>query len=208
MTEKFVVSVGRQLGSGGRTVGEKLSARLGIDFYDKELIDLASEESGLCAAFFERADEQAQSGPRGLFSIRFPFISEGSIPSMNSLSNDALFKVQSDVIRHLAEQRSCLFMGRCADYILRENPRCVSVFITANKEDRIKRLMDLHNYTAEQAEEYMEKGEKKRAEYYNYYTNKKWGVAKSYHLCINSSVLGIDGTVDFVEAFVRRKLSL
>jgi len=208
MTEKFIVNVGRQLGAGGKEVGEKLAARLGIDFYDKELINLASEESGLCAEFFERADEQTQQGPRGLFSIRFPFISEGSIPSMNSLSNDALFKVQSDVIRKLADEKSCLFMGRCADYILREHPRCVNVFISGDKDDRVRRLMGRLNLDAEKAEEYMEKGDKKRAEYYNYYSSKKWGAANSYHLCINSSRLGIEGTVDFVEAFVKKALCL
>ena len=208
MSEKFVVNVGRQLGSGGLEVGKMLASRLGIDFYDKELINLASEESGLCAEFFERADEKTQEGPRGLFSIRFPFVSESSIPAMNSLSNDALFKVQSDVIRKLAEEKSCLFMGRCADYILRDNPRSVNIFITSNKEDRIKRLVNRLELSAEDAEHFMEKGDKKRAEYYNYYTSKKWGIASSYHLCINSSMLGIEGTVDFLESFIRRRLGL
>ena len=208
MSEKFVVNVGRQLGSGGLEVGKMLASRLGIDFYDKELINLASEESGLCAEFFERADEKTQEGPRGLFSIRFPFVSESSIPAMNSLSNDALFKVQSDVIRKLAEEKSCLFMGRCADYILRDNPRSVNIFITSNKEDRIKRLVNRLELSAEDAERFMEKGDKKRAEYYNYYTSKKWGIASSYHLCINSSMLGIEGTVDFLESFIRRRLGL
>ena len=208
MSEKFVVNVGRQLGSGGLEVGKMLASRLGIDFYDKELINLASEESGLCAEFFERADEKTQEGPRGLFSIRFPFVSESSIPAMNSLSNDALFKVQSDVIRKLAEEKSCLFMGRCADYILRDNPRSVNIFITSNKEDRIKRLVNRLELSAEDAERFMEKGDKKRAEYYNYYTSKKWGIASSYHLCINSSMLGIEGTVDFLESFIRKRLGL
>ena len=208
MSEKFVVNVGRQLGSGGLEIGKMLASRLGIDFYDKELINLASEESGLCAEFFERADEKTQDGSRGLFSIRFPFVSESSIPAMNSLSNDALFKVQSDVIRKLAEEKSCLFMGRCADYILRDNPRSVNIFITSNKEDRIKRLVKRLELSPEEAERFMEKGDKKRAEYYNYYTSKKWGIASSYHLCIDSSMLGIEGTVDFLESFIRRRLGL
>ena len=208
MSDKFIISVGRQLGSGGREIGELLAARFGIDFYDKELISLASEQSGLCPEFFERADEQAQQGPRGFFSIRFPFISEGSLPALNSLSNDALFKVQSDVIRSLAEEKSCLFMGRCADYILREHHHLVSVFITANRNDRIQRLVDRKGISAEEAESIMDKGDKKRAEYYNYYSSKTWGMASSYDLCVNSSLLGIDGTVDFIEAFIRRSLGL
>lgn len=209
MENTFVVSLGRQLGSGGRQIGALLAERLGIRFYDKELLNLASEESGLCPEFFERADEQAtQGGACSLFGIRFPFISESSIPAMNSLSNDALFKVQSDVIRKLAATNSCLFMGRCADYILREHPRLVSVFISANKEDRIARLQKRHGYSDVEAETCLEKGDRKRADYYNYYSSKKWGAAASYDLCINSSLLGINDTVDFIEMFVRKRLNL
>ena len=209
MENKFVVNVGRQLGSGGREVGEKLASRLGIDFYDKELINLASEESGLCREFFEKADERASQGiVGGLFGMRFPFVGDGSIPSMNCLSNDALFKVQSDVIRRLAEEKSCLFVGRCADYILRDHPRCVNIFISSTREDRVRRLCSLHSISESAALEMMNKADKKRSEYYNYYSYKTWGAAASYHLCIDSSVLGVDGTVDYVEEFIRKKLKL
>lgn len=209
MDTKFVVNIGRQLGSGGREIGGKLAARLCIGFYDSELIRLASEESGLCYEFFEKADERASQGIiGGLLGMRFPFVSDGAIPAANCLSNDALFKVQSDVIRRLAEEKSCLFVGRCADYILRDNPRCVNVFISCSHEERIRRLCRLHSISGREAEERMNKADKKRAEYYNYYSNKKWGAAETYHLCIDSSVLGIDGTVDFIEEFVRKKLKL
>lgn len=209
MDNKFVVNIGRQLGSGGREIGEKLAARLGIDFYDKELIRLASEESGLCREFFEKADEKTSQGIiGGLFGMRFPFISDGAIPATNCLSNDALFKVQSDVIRKLAAERSCLFVGRCADYILRDYPRCVNVFISSSAEERTRRLCRLHAVSEHAAEEMMTKADKKRSEYYNYYSYKTWGAAASYHLCIDSSILGIDATVDFVEQFVRKKLGL
>lgn len=209
MEEKFVVNIGRQLGSGGREIGEKLAARLGIDFYDKELINLASEESGLCREFFEKADEKASQGIiGGLFGLRFPFISDGAVPATNCLSNDALFKVQSDVIRRLASEKSCLFVGRCADYILREHPRCVNVFISASPQDRIARLCRQHAVSEGVAEEMMHKADKKRADYYNYYSFKTWGAAETYHLCVDSSVLGIEETVDYVEEFVRRKLRL
>ena len=135
MNGNYVINIGRQLGSGGKEIGEKLAARLGIDFYDKELINLASEESGLCREFFEKADEKASQGIiGGLFGMRLPFISDGAMPCTNCLSNDALFKIQSDVIRHLAANKSCVFVGRCADYILREHPRCANVFISASKE--------------------------------------------------------------------------
>ena len=191
MNENYVINLGRQLGSGGKEIGEKLAKEFGIAFYDKELIKLASDESGLCKEFFEKADERAsQSIIGGLFGTRFPFIS------------------QSDVIRELAERQSCLFVGRCADYILRDHPRCVNVFVSASKEARIERLMRIHNIPSEAAEELMEKADKKRASYYNYYSYKTWGAAETYHLCIDSSVLGIDGTVQFIKEFVKLKLGI
>ena len=209
MNSNYVINIGRQLGSGGKEIGEKLAARLGIDFYDKELINLASEESGLCKEFFEKADEKASQGIKGgLFGMRFPFISDGAVPCTNCLSNDALFKIQSDVIRNLAATKSCLFVGRCADYILRDHPRCVNIFISASKEDRIERLRNMHGISEEDAEGMMEKADKKRSEYYNYYSYKTWGAAATYHLCIDSSALGIEGTVRFIEEFVVRKLGL
>ncbi|MDR0891550.1 MAG: cytidylate kinase-like family protein [Mediterranea sp.] len=209
MNGHYVINIGRQLGSGGREIGEKLAARLGIDFYDKELINLASEDSGLCREFFEKADEKASQGiMSGLFGLRFPFISEGAISSTNCLSNDALFKVQSDVIRRLAAEKSCLFVGRCADYILREHPRCVNIFISSTKEDRVARLQKMHSITAEVAEGMIEKADKQRSEYYNYYSYNTWGAASTYHLCIDSSCLGIDGTIRFIEEFVTKKLEL
>lgn len=209
MNDKFVINIGRQLGSGGKEIGEKLAARFGIDFYDKELINIASEESGLCKEFFEKADEKASQGIiGGLFGMRFPFISEGAMPYSNCLSNDALFKIQSDVIRHLAAERSCVFVGRCADYILREHPHCINVFISASKEDRIARVCQLHQINQEVAEEKIEKADKSRSEYYNYYSYNTWGAAATYHLCIDSSVLGIEETVQFIEEFIKKKLKL
>lgn len=209
MNDKFVINIGRQLGSGGKEIGEKLAARFGIEFYDKELINLASEESGLCKEFFEKADEKASQGIiGGLFGMRFPFISEGAMPYSNCLSNDALFKIQSDVIRRLAAEKSCVFVGRCADYILREHPRCTNIFISASKEDRIARLCKLFNISETAAEEKIEKADKRRSEYYNYYSYNTWGAAATYHLCIDSSVLGIDETVRFIEEFIAEKLKL
>ena len=209
MNNHYIINLGRQLGSGGKEIGEKLAKDLGIAFYDKELINLASEESGLCKEFFEKADEKASQGIiGGLFGMRFPFISEGAMPCNNCLSNDALFKVQSDVIRRLAAEKSCVFVGRCADYILREHPRCANVFISASKEDRIIRLCRIHNVNEEVAEEMIEKADKRRSEYYNYYSYKTWGAAATYHLCIDSSSLGIEETVRFVEEFVAKKLQL
>jgi cytidylate kinase len=209
MNDKYVINIGRQLGSGGKVIGEKLAECLGISFYDKELINLASKESGLCKELFEKADEKpSQTVMVGLFSMHFSLFTDSALPYTNCLSNDALFKIQSDVIRKLTAEKSCLFVGRCADYILRENPRCVNVFITASMGDRIKRLCETGHLSKEEAEDLISKTDKKRSEYYNYYSYKTWGAASTYHLCIDSSVLGIDETVLFIEEFAKRKLGL
>ena len=204
MDRKYVINIGRQLGSGGREIGEKLAARLGIDFYDKELITLASERSGLGREFFEKADERTPGSVfAGLFSGRFSFVSEGVIPSTNYLSNDALFKVQSDVIRQLAAEKSCLFVGRCADYILRDHPYCVNIFISASSEDREKRICAQYGVGREDAASLMEKADKKRSDYYNYYSFNTWGDASTYHLCVDSSKLGVERSIAFIEAYVK-----
>jgi hypothetical protein len=207
MKAPYVICLGRQLGSGGKEIGEKLAKALGIAFYDKELLRLASEESGLGKEFFEQADEHpSKSLIGGIFGTRFPFISDGISPLGNCLSHDALFQAQSEVIRHLAEQQSCLFVGRCADYILREHPRCLTVFISAPQADRIARLKVLHGISDREAEALIEKADRQRSTYYNYYSYKTWGAAATYQLCIDSSVLGIDGTVEFIRSFVEQRL--
>jgi len=208
MDEKFVINIGRQLGSGGREIGKKLSTELNIAFFDKELINIASQESGLQKEFFEKADEKASRGISGLLGLRFPFINDGPISSNNYLSNDSLFKIQSDVIRNLSEKKSCLFVGRCADYILRDNSRCVNIFISAPLEDRIKRICKTTKITPEKAEEIIVKTDRERASYYNYYSYKVWGAASTYHLCIDSSILGTDETVSFIKLFIKKKLEL
>jgi len=205
MNDKFVINVGRQLGSGGRQIGEKLASQFGIAFYDKELINLASKESGLGKEFFENADEKkSHSIIGGLLGLRTNISNEVYVN--NYLSNETFFKIQSDIIRELAEEKSCVFVGRCADYILRDHPRCINIFITADTDDRVKRVARDQKLTAAKALEVIEKTDKKRSEYYNYFSNKVWGVAGSYHLCINSSVLGIDETVAFIRRFVEQKL--
>jgi len=207
MKEDYVITIGRQLGSGGREIGEKIAQQLDISFYDKELIFIASKESGLGNEFFEKADEKKRIpifgslfGLKGSLSIE-PF-------SNYYLSNDTLFKIQSDVIRGLAEKESCLFVGRCADYVLKEHPRCLNVFISADLNDRINRIARINSVPDDQAVEIIEKSDKQRAGYYNYFSNKSWGALESYHLCINSSVLGINGTVDIIRHFADMRFRL
>ena len=209
MKELFVINIGRQLGSGGKDIGEIIARRLGVRLYDKELLTLAARQSGLCAEFFEKADEKES---RSVLStmigyLRSPFAGDcGGVTSV--LSNDALFKIQSDVIRDVAERESCIFVGRCADYILRELPRRVDVFISASEADRIRRICARTGCTADEARAQMERGDARRAGYYNYYSSKTWGAAATYHLCIDSSVFGDEGTADFILEFASRKLNM
>ncbi len=209
-TEKFIINVGRQLGSGGRSIGQELAKRFSIKYYDRQLLEIASKQSGLHKKFFERADEKASKVlGGGIFGSRFPFAGEGLLGGNNYLSNDQLFKIQSDVMRELAEKESSLFVGRCADYILRDHPRCVNVFVSASMEARVMALQNRdEGATVEDILDILSKADKKRASYYNYYSNKSWGVASSYHLCIESSALGIEKTTDFIEQFIREKLDL
>lgn len=204
MEQKIVINIGRQFGSGGRIIGEKLSALMNIPFFDKELILIASQESGLGKEFFENFDEKSSHSIfGGLFGLRGAF-SDEMVPN-NFLSNETLFKIQSDVIRDLAEKQSCIFVGRCADYVLKDHPHCLNLFVCADIDDRIKRIAEKENLPKNKAKELIEKTDKKRASYYNYYSNKVWGAASSYHLCINSSFLGIDESVDFIKEFAEKR---
>ena len=204
MDTNFVITIGRQLGSGGREIGNLLAERMNVPFYDKELIALASKQSGLSKDVFEKADEKTKfSLSGGFWGLKSSIFDEGFTNSY--LCNETLFKIQSDVIRELAEKSSCVFVGRCADYILRDHSCAVHVFVSADLPDRIKRVVDYHQFSEEKALDFIEKTDKKRAGYYNFYSNKQWGAASSYHLCINSSVQGVEATVDVIQQFLERK---
>lgn len=203
----FIINVGRQLGSGGHIIGRQLAKDFNIRFYDKELLDLAAQESGFNKKFFERNDEH-----KGFFKLLLssftPIFSNSENIYNNQLSDESLFKFQSDAIRKAASQESCVFVGRCADYILRDNPRCVNIFITGDMEDRIQRVSERLNISPAEAEKKILSGDENRASYYNYYSAKTWGQADSYHLCINSSILGLEDTTEFIKEFIKKKLNL
>ncbi len=200
MNEKFIITVGRQLGSGGRIIARELSRILGVSFYDKELIQRVSVDSGVSSKFFEKADETVNPAlTGGLLNEFFQDV---------FLSNESLFQMQSDVIRKIAETESAVFVGRCADYVLRDHPHAVQLFFSANPDDRIERVAKYQEISHEKSLALIEKTDKKRASFYNYYSNKTWGAAKSYDLCINTSALGIEATTGFVLDFIRKKLNL
>ena len=203
----MIITIGRQLGSGGREIGKKLAEALNFAYYDKELLEITAKESGLSRNLFEQADESAQKGiTTGLFGMRFPLLSD--VLTYGGISHEMLFQIQSDVIRKLAEKQSCVFIGRCADYILRDRRDCLSVFLCANEEDRVKRIIAYHekkNITVEKARDLMEQVDKKRSTFYNYYSNKTWGVAATYDVCLNSSVFGVDGVVSLLKAIAEKR---
>ncbi|MBO7498241.1 MAG: cytidylate kinase-like family protein [Bacteroidaceae bacterium] len=201
----MIITISRQLGSGGRSASRLIAGHYGINVYDKKLIELAAEQSGLHRQFFEQADESRKFSFRSfLFGSRAATghgIGENS--ANNPLSGDALFKVQSDVIRDIAQREpSCIILGRCADYILRDVPSHVSIFITADLDDRVRRYAAHDGISDAEALTLIEKGDARRASYYNYYTQRKWGEAANYDLCINSSRLGIEGTAEQIIRFV------
>lgn len=199
--KRIIITIGRQFGSGGRIIGKKLAERLGIAYYDKELIQIASQESGICGEFFEKADEKNSGSLFKALSMGFS-MSNHLYQNQAYLSNESLFQIQSDAIRKVAEEASCVLVGRCADYILRDYPNSYHFFITASWEDRLRRTMEYMHLAEKEAEEFLKKADKSRASYYNYYTEKVWGAAESYDLCINSSVHGIDKTEELIEAFI------
>lgn len=200
MENNCIITIGRQLGSGGKQIGEILSEKLNIPCYDKELINIASKESGLGKEFFEQADEKSRhTFFSNYFSFRSGYMGNDA---GNYLCNEMLFKIQSDVIRELAKKNSCIFVGRCADYILREHPKLVSVFISAKLADRISRIASSQAIDEKEAKSLIEYTDKKRAGYYNYYSNKVWGMANSYELCINSSRYGIEKTADLIYEYI------
>ncbi len=208
MSNKIILTIGRQFGSGGREVGKKLATELGIGYYDKELMAIAARESGLAEDFFAKADEQTSNRMAYALNTGYTYMGGGYMPYANILSNDGLFKIQSDAIRNLADTESCVIVGRCADYILRDDPALISLFIHDTRESRIRRVMVGENVSEEVAKEQMVKTDKSRAAYYNYYTNKTWGASASYHFSINLSLLGVDESVAFIKDLVERKRNL
>ena len=192
-----IITIGRQFGSGGREIGKRLADELEIEFYDKELLSRAAKDSKICKELFETHDEK----PTNSF-----LYSSGSVNEMPL--NHKIFLAQFDAIKKIAEEGPCVLVGRCADYALEERDDVLSVFIHADLEDRIKNVAKLNELTDNKAKDLIHKTDKRRASYYNYYTNKKWGEAASYELCLNSSELGVQGTAKAIEQYILLKESI
>lgn len=205
MGQKIVVTIARQYGSGGRYVGKQLAEKLGCPFYDKAVIRLAAEESGIDPELFREAEESPTSGFWNTLASNAHTFGTRIAASGDLPLNDRLFIIQSNIVKEIAAKGSCVIVGRCADYILHDDPSAVHIFVHGTEEDRISRLTRFYDVRLENAREIMHKIDKRRASYYNYYTGQKWGQAENYHLSINSSVLGVPKTVEVIATFARLK---
>ena len=197
-----IYTIGREFGSGGKYVGEELAKRLGIKLYDKDLLQKAAKESGFCEEIFQNHDEKPTSS--FLYSLVMDTYSANGYSTASFLDmplNHKVFLAQFETIKKIAENESCVIVGRCADYALADHPNCINVFIKASMDYRIKLVSKRSNLTESKAKDMIVKQDKQRASYYNYYTSKKWGDSKSYDLCLDSSKLGIEGCVDMILKF-------
>ena len=197
-----IITIGRQYGSAGREIGNIVADRLGIKLYDKEMLARAAKESGICEEIFETHDEKPTNS--FLYSLVMDTYSMGY--SSNTYTdmpiNHKVFLAQFDAIKKIADEGPCILVGRCADYALENYDNMVSVFIHADLESRIRRIAGKYDLTDAKAKDRIIKTDKKRASYYNYYTNKKWGDAASYELCLDSSKLGIEGTAEAIISYI------
>lgn len=197
--KKLIITIGRQFGSGGKAVADELGRRLGIPVYDNELITKAAQESGFSAELFVRSDEKKR-----FFSLTSIFSSSFNGDSDNYMSDKNLFSIQCSAIRNIAEQGSAIIVGRCSDYVLRDMECTLDVFLTSSQDVRAARIVEREGISKEDALELIERKDKGREEYYNYYTFGNWGVASTYDLCLDSGILGIEGTAEFIIEFARR----
>ena len=199
--DHYVITIARGYGSGGKTIGKMLSEKLDIPFYDRELLRMASDDSGIHERLFGQADERVKPG------LRKPFgeVYKGELlppESDDFVSDDNLFNYQAKIIKELADTRSCVIVGRCADFILQDRPNVVKLFVHAPFESCVKTVMDMYALPQKEAEKKIQDTDRHRSAYYKYYTRRNWDNAQNYDLCLNSAELGFDKCVEIVEAYM------
>ncbi len=199
MNKKIIINIGRQFGSGGKAVADCLGERLGIPVYDNELLSKAAQDFGFKVDLFKKRDEKKRT-------LSLSSIFSSSVFGGNSYGTDdaALFSMQAQTIRNIAEKGSAIIVGRAADYILRDLDCCLDVFLTSPLTERMERVSKRTGISLDQARDFIQKKEKDRENFYNYYTFGNWGVASTYDLCVDTSLLGVEGTADFIIDFARR----
>jgi len=197
-----VITIGRQFGSGGRVIGEKLAESYGIKYYDRELLARAAKESGFCEEILMNHDERPTNS--FLYNLVIDTYSFGynSSSFVDMPISQKVFLAQFDTIKKVAEEGPCVIVGRCADYALENRTNVINLFIYADHDYKVKRIMEQYDLDESKAVDMITKKDKQRQSYYNYYTNKKWGKAESYDLCINSAILGIEGSVKLIKQYI------
>lgn len=199
--KNIVITIARQYGSGGKTIGEMLANNLGIHYYDKELIKLASDESGINESLFVKADETKTPS---LFKSANVYQGELISPESDDFtSDDNLFNYQAKIVKELAEEESCVIIGRCADYVLKDYDNVLSVFIHAPEDFCIEQAAKKHSMSLKELDKFIARTDKKRADYYKYYTGREWTDARNYDLCLDSSKLGFERCVEEIKAYIR-----
>lgn len=209
MTNNLIITIGRQYGSGGREIGEKLAQKLGIAFYNNELITMAANKSGMAHNVVGEADEKATNSLLYTLAMGSSFFNGNAGIAFDMPLNDKLFVTQSDIIKNLAEKSPAVFIGRCADYVLKDCPNLLKLFIHAPLDFRAVHVSERHDVSVDKAKDIIVKTDKRRSNYYSYYTGQKWGRLENFDIAVDSSRLGIDGTVcllaDFVEEYKKVK---
>lgn len=199
----MIITIGRQYGSGGRRLAQMLSEHFNISLYDKDLINRVSEETGIAGEFFKKVDEQPSDSFFSMFLNSFSYGNSCNCED-SVLSGNSLFCMQSKVIRNIAAEGDCIFVGRCADYILRDRDDVLSIFVTADLEDRIKRVAEYEGISEQSAKDVIEKADKSRAAYYNFYSEKRWGRGSSYDICLNSSKISLEQCMDIITQILNK----
>lgn len=201
--ENYVITIARHYGSGGRTIGKQLAKELGINYYDREILRMASDESGIAEGLFGEADEQLKNSPLKRI-IKNVYEGQLILPDSDDFSSDDnLFNYQAKIIRELADTESCVIIGRCADFVLKDYKNIISVFVHADEEFSLEKAKERIGLPDKEVQKYIAKTDKKRADYYKYHTGQEWDDARNYDLCIDSSKLGFDGCVEAIKGYMK-----
>jgi cytidylate kinase len=204
MSDNLIITIGRECGAGGRSVAAVLGEKYGIKVYDEELLDLAVKESGLARELFEMHDERPNRS--FLYNLVMDTYSMNRFGDQAGIPVDQrIFIAQSNAIKKLADEESCIIIGRCADYVLSDYPNHVSVFLSGDDEVKIPHMAQKYGVDEKEAKSILAKTDKRRASYYNFYTSRKWGASDSYDLCINTSKIGFEGAAGIIECFIENR---
>ena len=207
LPDKYVITIGRTFGSGGRALGRAIADKLGIGFYDKQLLVKAAEKAGYNIEYIEKNDEREPSVMGSSIPFSFGFYPMSWIGNPGGGGSDSTYSAQCDLMHELAESEPCVIVGRSADYVLRDLPNVVNIFVHAPIEECVRRITSRGDVTREtDAKALAERTNKLRANFYNFYTDKRWGYAESYDLCVNSALMPIDALADYVIEFIKQRL--